>query len=247
MKVYYYSENEKQLGPFTIEELKTKKITKNTMVWSESMEDWQKAETIPEIKEIIKISPPPMSNNKKKPPLIKSKKEISPQNKTEKKSYKKFIFIGIGLLVIIASTLVFILQNNNIEGNYDNTPVYNNQTEHKTEREKTPAELRAELKRKELNNPNSYLTTTYKLKYKVFSGKDEITGKIYNSATMASYKDIKLKITYFSNTDTKLGSDDYIIYKNVRPNSHTNYVLKVKSPSATKKIGVKVIGASPKR
>ncbi len=53
MKKYFYLENKKQLGPFTIEELKEKGIRKDTMVWYKGMAEWKKAEELPELKDIL--------------------------------------------------------------------------------------------------------------------------------------------------------------------------------------------------
>jgi len=104
--------------------------------------------------------------------------------------------------------------------------------------------LQLELKKKEGRSPNSFLSTNYKLKYKVFSGKDQIDGKIYNSARIATFKNIQLRITFMSNTGASLGYEDYILYKYIKPKSSVTYQIKIKSPSATKKIGVIVSGAS---
>ena len=38
---YFYAENEQQLGPFTVEELKSKRIKKSTLVWTDGMKNWE--------------------------------------------------------------------------------------------------------------------------------------------------------------------------------------------------------------
>lgn len=58
MKKYYYAENEQEFGPFSIEELKPKRIRKSTLVWVEGLPDWVMAENIDELKEIINLTPP---------------------------------------------------------------------------------------------------------------------------------------------------------------------------------------------
>lgn len=58
--LFYIVINEQQHGPFTIDELKAKNINKNTLVWTEGLSDWTKAEYIPLLKDILKTNPPPI-------------------------------------------------------------------------------------------------------------------------------------------------------------------------------------------
>jgi hypothetical protein len=62
MKLYYYAEGEKQLGPYTVEQLGEKKININTLIWAEGMENWQSAKDIPEVymQLLAKSKPPPI-------------------------------------------------------------------------------------------------------------------------------------------------------------------------------------------
>jgi len=50
MKYYYYEEDNKQLGPFTFDELKGKRLKRSTMVWTKGMLNWDRAENIEEVK-----------------------------------------------------------------------------------------------------------------------------------------------------------------------------------------------------
>jgi uncharacterized membrane protein YhaH (DUF805 family) len=60
MKKYFYSDGEEKFGPFTLDELKEKNISRETLVWSKELEDWQKADRVSELKEIFFLSPPPL-------------------------------------------------------------------------------------------------------------------------------------------------------------------------------------------
>lgn len=60
MKKYYIIINNKQEGPFAIEELKSK-INLETFVWYEGLEKWIKAKEIPELKNVFVQSPPPFN------------------------------------------------------------------------------------------------------------------------------------------------------------------------------------------
>jgi len=72
MKHYYYADNEQQLGPFTVEELKSKRLKKSTLVWTEGMQDWRTANDIEEIKDILISEPPPLPKKKNAPQTIET-------------------------------------------------------------------------------------------------------------------------------------------------------------------------------
>lgn len=60
MKKYFYSDGKEKFGPFSFEELKNEKITKDTLIWFEGLEDWKSAKDISEFEEIFKLIPPPI-------------------------------------------------------------------------------------------------------------------------------------------------------------------------------------------
>ncbi len=59
MKKYYYAEGNISVGPFTIEELKTKNITRQTLVWYQGLDNWQPAGNVVELNELFTSAPPP--------------------------------------------------------------------------------------------------------------------------------------------------------------------------------------------
>jgi tetratricopeptide (TPR) repeat protein len=60
MKKYFYVKENKQFGPFSLEELKDKFIEKTTLVWTEGMNDWKEAESLTDLNEILYVTPPPI-------------------------------------------------------------------------------------------------------------------------------------------------------------------------------------------
>jgi len=107
-------------------------------------------------------------------------------------------------------------------------------------RQKSPEEIRQELKIKEQTSFLNYLTVEYNLDKTFWTSEDVIKGFVANSASIARFKDVVLTVTFLTATDTELGSKDYVVYKFFEPNSRTDFEIKTKSPAATKKIGVKV-------
>lgn len=70
MKTYYYSINNKQIGPVSFEELRGK-IKPDTKIWFEGLSDWKKASEIPELNDLYIKS---TQNGKIPPPLKKRKR-----------------------------------------------------------------------------------------------------------------------------------------------------------------------------
>lgn len=64
---YFIIENGQQVGPLTIDQLRSKDITGETNVWREGMAQWGKAKDIPEIASILQLGttppPPPCTPN----------------------------------------------------------------------------------------------------------------------------------------------------------------------------------------
>jgi hypothetical protein len=60
MKKYFYSDEKEKFGPFSLEELKKEKITKETLIWFQGLDDWKPARDIDEIIEIFELIPPPI-------------------------------------------------------------------------------------------------------------------------------------------------------------------------------------------
>lgn len=64
MNEYYYSENNQKLGPFTLEEIRSKRLNKSTLVWNPNLPNWVKAENVDELKSALISVPPPLPSEK---------------------------------------------------------------------------------------------------------------------------------------------------------------------------------------
>lgn len=63
---FYIAVNGQQTGPFTIDDLKAKNIQRDTLVWTEGLDNWTKAEHIPLLKDVLRATPPPLPNSETK-------------------------------------------------------------------------------------------------------------------------------------------------------------------------------------
>jgi len=103
MRKYYTHNGNEQLGPFSLAELKSRKITKNTPVWFEGLSDWVDASAIDELKDYFENSPPPFQTNSTTPPKLSTSPpptENTAYPTSKKNSSWKTIVIVITLIVI---------------------------------------------------------------------------------------------------------------------------------------------------
>lgn len=111
MNTYYIHNGNESTGPFGLEELKSKKITKTTPVWCQGMEDWKYAQDVAELKSILMIVPPPL---KSLAMPAEAPKEIEKKRNPTILGIKKDIFIpAVIALVLIIGTVSFNLFEEN--------------------------------------------------------------------------------------------------------------------------------------
>lgn len=103
MKTYYIHNGTENSGPFLLDELKAKKITKTTLIWFEGMDEWKYAGDIAELKSILAVVPPPLKNI---PPLPKEAEKIV-VSQTILGLDKSIFFWACGILTLIVATLIF--------------------------------------------------------------------------------------------------------------------------------------------
>lgn len=112
------------------------------------------------------------------------------------------------------------------------------------ERPKTAAELRAELLAQEQGSLEEYLQVeaTY---HRNFINQLVLEGDIASSATLATYKDPVLSVTWVSKTNTELETVQYPMYEIVRSRGATHFKLKTSSPGYVASVRIGIAGATP--
>lgn len=82
MKKYFFTDGTNKFGPYTLDELKGFRITKQTKVWFEELSDWTPAGDIYELHSLLEtMSPPPFNNTSNQsnyPPV--NNKGVPPKN-----------------------------------------------------------------------------------------------------------------------------------------------------------------------
>lgn len=66
-QIYYAVIDNKQMGPYTLTEISRliseKKIVKETYVWKPGMQNWELAQNVSEILNMVALTPPPVPSN----------------------------------------------------------------------------------------------------------------------------------------------------------------------------------------
>ena len=116
MSKFFIHKDDQQQGPFTSDELKDLKITRETLVWFEGAEDWKKAVEIEELQEVFKGVPPPLQINRPEMPTPNEDNQIKEKSKSiveislKKKNTSLIIIIIAVLIVGSVGTLLYLNQ-----------------------------------------------------------------------------------------------------------------------------------------
>ena len=134
--------------------------------------------------------------------------------------FKRFIFF-----LAITSTIL-------ISCNADNT-----ETE-----EASYEQTRKVLLEKEQKNPVNFLTVVGQDK-KNLLGQTVIKGKLTNHATIAVFKDVDVKLFFYSKTKALLETEMETIFEQVQPGQTKDFKTKYFAPKGTDSVGIQVVGA----
>ncbi|MEJ8802130.1 hypothetical protein [Pontibacter sp. H249] len=104
-------------------------------------------------------------------------------------------------------------------------------------------EAKLTLEQQEQMYPTNFLTAdgTYR---RNLIGEWVIEGTVGSTATIAKYKDVVLTISYYSKTQTLLGTEQQTIYDYFSPGNKVKYKFKSFGFKGAKSIGIDVLGAA---
>jgi len=98
------------------------------------------------------------------------------------------------------------------------------------------------LEQTEKKNPKRFLTVEGSDR-KNLIGQRVIKGTISNKATVASYKDIDIELSFYSETGALLEKDHEVIYETITAGNSTNFKTKYFAPKGTDSVVMKIAGA----
>ncbi len=98
----------------------------------------------------------------------------------------------------------------------------------------------------ELSQPTQFLKADGNYNKNLIGTKIKLHGTITNSASVATFKDAVVQITFYSSTQTELFNKNYTIYNYFPPHSTVEFELKTENYKDVESIGVAVVSARAK-
>ena len=118
-----------------------------------------------------------------------------------------------------------------------------NSSDTKTETKKDKYEQTKEtLQETEKKNPTRFLTVTGSDK-KNLIGQTVVKGTLSNAAKVASYKDVEIKLSFYSKTGALLEEDVETIFESLAPGKSADFKTKYFAPKGTDSVALKIMGA----
>lgn len=238
MKKYYLHNGTDQQGPFDIEDLKSKLINKDTPIWYSGLSDWTTADKIEELRDLFKTTTPPPYSTTQTPPINKQTTQTETKN-AEKYTIepKKKSNVGKTVAIIVVVILIVIVGGLAILENMNSGNGYGTGGDTYQEKVMTIEEI-------ERATPTDFLSASGTYKQNFWGNKFKVSVVITNKATVATYKDAVIRITYYSKTKTELGSKEYTIYEIFPPTSTKTIELKIDNYKDVSSLGWDVIQAT---
>lgn len=98
------------------------------------------------------------------------------------------------------------------------------------------------MENKEKKNPQNFLIVSGHDRHNLF-GQTVVKGTITNKATVAIYKDVDIKLDFYSKTKTLLETDKEIVYEIIGPGESKNFKTKYFAPKGTDSVALTVTDA----
>lgn len=98
------------------------------------------------------------------------------------------------------------------------------------------------LEQTEKKNPKRFLTVDGNKKRNL-ARQTVVNGTIVNKATVASYKDVDVEISFYSETGALLLRDHEVVYKVVAPGTSESFKYKTYAPKGTDSVAMKIAAA----
>ena len=119
----------------------------------------------------------------------------------------------------------------------------NNSDTKKAAKEKDSYEAtRESLQDKETKSPQNFLTVSGHDRHNIL-GQTVVKGTVTNKATVASYKDVDVKLDFYSKTGTLLETDKETVFEIIGPGQSKNFKTKYFAPKGTDSVALAVTGA----
>jgi len=235
MKKYYIHQNDRQEGPFSLEQLRGKHLSGDSPIWYDGLPEWTTVRNIAEVNELIPLAPPPFKH-----------KPLS--------SFWRFlrfaaivVLLSLGIMAI-NSTVNTSNSNDSTSNNYS-ASINPQKKSASIDAEKKSISIDTDKKKPmtveetEKADPLRFISASAQYRKTIFGNKYVLSMKIENSATVTKYKDLVVKIEYLSETNSVVTKEERRFDESFPPHSTKNYEFKINKPSESAKLKVSVIQA----
>ena len=117
-----------------------------------------------------------------------------------------------------------------------------NKDSYSVDKDKKYENSKATLEETEKKTPASFLRVEGDKKKNII-GQTVVRGKIFNNAKVVTYKDVTLKLSFYSKTGAVLEEDVEVVYETVTPGGTATFKSKYFTPKGTDSVGMKVVSA----
>jgi hypothetical protein len=98
------------------------------------------------------------------------------------------------------------------------------------------------LLKKEQKDPAAFITVSGNSKKNIV-GQTVVKGTLVNKASIATFKDVDIKLSFYSKTKALLETDKETIYQIINPGESQDFKTKYFAPKGTDSVGLQVLGA----
>lgn len=118
----------------------------------------------------------------------------------------------------------------------------NNSHEYEIKASDKYEKIKESLGETEQKNPAKFLTVTGNNK-KNLLGQTVVKGTVANNATVITFKDVEIKLSFYSKTGALLEEDKDVVYQSINPGRSANFKSKYFAPKGTDSVAFHIEGA----
>ena len=111
-----------------------------------------------------------------------------------------------------------------------------------TKEEKNYEKSKETLEQTEQKNPTKFISVDGDKKRNLI-GQTVVKGEVINNAKVVSYKDVDVKISFYSKTGTVLEEDHETVYESIAPGKSAKFKAKMFTPKGTDSVAFKIVEA----
>lgn len=103
-------------------------------------------------------------------------------------------------------------------------------------------ETKTSLLKKEERDPAAFIMVKGNSKKNIV-GQTVVKGTLVNKASIATFKDVNIKLSFYSKTNSLLETDKETIFEILNPGESQDFKTKYFAPKGTDSVGLEVVGA----